>query len=241
MNVRFPEAQNDIAALDQIGVALSITPYVYFLNGTEGSINGGVAMPEITIPLHDDSVVRNQCVYNELSADDLLLDIGAAKSLKYGMPSGLKGIKTITGGESQDPIDALHIRMIVAMLMAAVFRRPPAHSPARGIKRFVTSFATQYLTATAFLNRALMASLFRLWRILPCVSTPNRTKTDISAAARDKHLAAPSASIRTAGIAPFLEIGCWAKRLSAFFTSSLASYVVHDRIIPWMVGFVKWN
>jgi hypothetical protein len=237
MNVGFPKAQDLVTALGKVGIASLIPVRVGLLNRMQiALIDGGVAMPEITVPLNNQTLIWAERVNNKLAADYLLLKEVDADAFKNGAPSSFELIRFFVGGKSQNTVDALHVKPIVAASMTAILDCS-FESPTRHIERIAARFATLDDTAAASIDRVLSRYLFGLCGILPSVRAIKRTEGNSAATARHKLFATVAAYVSTTGIATGGIVRAWQERLTAFLAwLRCAGNVFHALIIPWSVA-----
>jgi hypothetical protein len=196
-------------------------------------------MPEVSIPLNNNAKFGEQGVYDELSADNFLLDKVDACLFDDSMPSGLQDVEAISEGESENAVNPPHILVIVTVFSATILGFFPANVPSRGIEGFMAGSTDQNLTAPSQSDSAFTSLFTSPSGILPGVGTGERAKACAPSTARDKRLAAPVADIGATGIAPLLNIGVGSIGFSTSSTPLLLGTIAHVQIIPWILGAVK--
>lgn len=237
MNVRFPKAQDSIAALGEIGIASLVPVSIGFLNGVEGIlVDGGVSMPEIAIPLNNQTPSWIQNINNEFATNYLLLKEGNAETFQNGASGKLKRICVFAGRKTQCAMNALHINRIIAASVRAIFYRR-LESPTRYIERVTAGYAPLDDTTTARVDSILPGDFFGLCGVLPNICAIYRAERNGATAARYKLLAAIATGVSTALVAPCSKVGARQERLTAFLAwFRCACDVFHGLIIPWSVA-----
>lgn len=237
MNVCFPKTQNSIPALRQVGIAGFVPVSICLLYGVQISwINGGVAMPEVTIPLNDDSLFWQQNIYNEFAADYLLFRVLNTDAIQDRTPCGFKLVGFLHGWKSQNTIDTLHVFMVIATSMRAILY-VSLESPPRHVERVAACFAILNDTAAAGVNRVLSCRFFRLGCFLPSVGAINRAKRNGATTARNKRLSTITTSVGTAVVTSLGKVRSRQEWPTAFVANfRVACNVFHATIIPWSVA-----
>lgn len=237
MNIGFPKAENGIAAFRKVCVTCGITFHVRALDGVARRlVDSGIAMPEIAVPLNDDSAGGDESINDELTPNNLLLHVFDTNPIKDCVTGLFKSVRCGAVGESQYAIYSLSIGAVVAACARAVFGRGSFELPAGRIERFAASFAPQHFTTTASRNCSTPSGLFRFRRGLPCVSTRDGTKAGRSAASGLVLFTAPIARKCRAVVTPFGEVGSRGKRAATLGAYGRITMIVHDMIIPWSVA-----
>jgi hypothetical protein len=219
VNVRFPKPQDRVTALFKVCIARPISFPVGVLNRPDCiDVNGGIAVPEITVPLHDYRVVRQERVNNEFAADNLLSEVADAEVIQKHSPRLFKLVSFLNGGKAQFAVDAFHVFVVIAAIVRAVFNaliQPPFGS----VKQFVASGAANDVPAAAFGNRALSCFLFGLRSVLPNVRAFERTEARRPASPIAVLLSAVIAGERRATVATLGEVGTRREHFAALLTN----------------------
>lgn len=113
MNIDFPEAQNTITTLEQIGITRLIAFLVCLLDWMQERVLRRVAVPKVTVPLNDDFCFWYKHVNNKLGTNYLLLHVVATHLIKDGGTCLFQPIQSFLGGEMQKSFNsALFFTMI---------------------------------------------------------------------------------------------------------------------------------
>ena len=240
MNIGLPKTQNGIAAFRKVRIARGISLEIGDLYGTfRRGVDGRIAMPEITIPLNDDSVIRNESINDELTADNLLFLIPDGQAVENRVTGTLQTISAGAMGKSENAVYPLHIGVIVAASMGTVFRLTPSNLPTGSIKGFAASFAPQHFATPPNGNRSISSGLSGLWRGLPSISASNRAKTSRTAAPGFVLSPAPITSKGRTAIALSRSVGTWRENLAALRANRGFPMIFHNVIIPWSIAPCK--
>ena len=212
MNIGFPKTENSISALTKINIALFVTSYIYLLDFMKiVGIDSWISMPKVTIPLNDYICNWDKNINNKLTTNNLLFFIFNPIIIKYPFTRIFKAVIFWMVWKSKYTIDALHICFVIATSHRAILSSDSIQSPTRNIKRYITGFANQNLAASPDADCFSPRFIFSLWGFLPCVSTFQRAKSNISSAARNKVITTVITGICTAIITPLRKVGSWNK------------------------------
>jgi hypothetical protein len=237
MNIRLPKAENGIPAFRKVCVTRGISFHIGDLDSVARRlVDSGIAMPEITVPLNDDTAGGDERINDELTPNNLLLCVLDIKPIKDSVTGLLKSIGRGPMWKSQYAIYSYRIGAVVAACARAVFGRSPFELPAGRIERFTASFTPQHFTTTASGNCSTPSGLFRFRRGLPCVSTRERAEAGRAAASGLVLFTAPIARKCRAGITLFGEVRTRGKRAATLGTYGRITMIIHDMIIPWSVA-----
>ena len=244
MNIRFPEAQNIVSTLFEIGIARFVSFHIRCLDSVQiATIDRGIGMPEISIPLNDNRARRNEHIHNKLSADHLLFQVVNSKAIQYCSACKLESIRVRFMWELENSNYAFLLCCSISASIRAMIPMTSPHNPSSNIERFAASRTAPYFSASSFFKRALASLLFGLWCRLPRIGAIQRTKTNSTSRcmAIFKRYPALFAGEYIAGIAPFCIVCTWSKVLSAFLAPFCFSNILysHITIIPWRIGVVK--
>lgn len=247
MNVFFPEPQNSITALRQVGVAATIPVHVGLLDCGEGCKFCRVGVPEVAVPLDYGSVGSDQHVNSEFPTDNRLLSEGNLQTTQNGAASDFQfGFARPLA--SSHPLQCSSVSALVGaiVLAANIGRRATERcaadwagetntdtateagavntvsfikAPARNVELLAACLTSFDSTTATNGCRSLPCFLFHLCLFLPVVGAFQGTKLDAAASARDKCFAAVKACVRATGIAALGVVVSCRKHLPAFVTS----------------------
>lgn len=229
MNIALPKPENLISALGQVGITSFIALLVCRLNLIQHGELGRVAVPEVAIPLDNQSSGGNQCIHDELTANHLLLYEWKFKSGQKLFPCLLK-----LGWQSlRDVIEHLlkvSVRCVCAIVAAgvrAIFGRASFQMPAGDVERISASFTPENLAFAANSQRPLSALFFSFGRVLPGICAIERAKANCPLPKRKELFTAPKAGVGTALITSFCNIRARRKASIAQHASLTQSIISH--------------
>lgn len=261
MNIRLPKPQDGIAALTQVGVTLPVPLLVGGLYLRKLLISRGVAMPEVAVPLDNDTLSGEQHVSQEPAIDGNLLlerDIHAFENSpscnlkdgwvgeELGTPRQYAGIAALIGAvvdlpnvrgrahevRSTDRAGKFDLDAPAGM-RTIVMAEVGARALPVGL--FSARFAANYSTIATLCKflPAVVADTFGT--LLPQVGAFRATETGLMPTNRTaiKGLLAEIAGVVGAIVAVFREVRSW------LVLSATQSTVLHVCIIPCCVGVVK--
>lgn len=216
MNVAFPKAQDAVSAGRKVGVATLVSADVLLLNGSQRCVGGGIPVPEVSVPLDNQAIEREQRVYHKSVADNLLLDVCDTDSVKNRVASDLKA-----------GIGLLAIRDVP---QGAAAPRTGAIAPTKSRERSRELFATD---RTRFGRRAASASTGTEPHVV-VLDAAHRGVEPLAAHLAGQHLAASSQAKEYAAfsglfvVAPLPSVGASHRTEGAGMAFTLA-FVPHHR------------
>lgn len=229
MNIALPKPKNLIAALCQVSVASLVALLVRRLNLIQRCELGGVAVPEVTIPLDDQPSGGDQSVHDELAADYLLLHELKIKRGQNLFPCLLK-FRWQTLRDGIKHLLKMSVRSIGAIVTASVgtvFNSTSIKMPTRNIERLGAGFAADYFAPTPNAKCSLSALFFSFGRVLPGIGAIKRAKANCPLAKGEELFAAPKAGVGAAVIASFCNVRARRKVTTAQHASLTQSIISH--------------
>jgi hypothetical protein len=207
MNVALPESQYLIATLGEVSVAGLVAFRIGLLDGpNQFGVQSRVSMPEIAVPLDNDPDIREQYVNDEFPGNDLLLLKYKAESVQNCFTSPFQAVRALPRGKAKFVRNPLEVSGVIPACMAAILH-PNLQSPSRHVKSFATGDAALDFSSSPDSDGSLSSCFSASRAILPCVSADKRAETDSAVTARVERLPAPTADVRTTGVATLGHIG----------------------------------
>lgn len=229
MNIALPKPENLIVALGQVGIASLVALLVRRLNFIQCCEFGRVAVPEIAIPLDNQSSGGNQCIHDELTADYLLLHELKIKRGQNLFPCLLKfrwhalrdGIKHFL------KMSVRCVGAVVTASVGAVPGRASIKSPSGHVDRLGAGTASNYLAPASNAKRSLPALFFSFRRVLPSIRAIKRAKANCPFAKGEELFAAPKACVGAAIVTSFCDVRARGKVAAAQYASLTQSVISH--------------
>lgn len=212
---------------------------VRLLDRVQRGIDRWVGVPEVSIPLNHDAMIWQERVNDKLAANNLLLQVGHAETVKNDASCCFKRVVFFDGRKAQNSVDTLHIGMVVTASVTAILYWA-VEPPSRNVERLTTGNALLNGAAATNPNRVFSRLFLCLNCLLPSVSAFHRAKSDSAATAGDKRFTTTSADIGAAIVTPPRKVRTRQERMPALIAfSCLIGHVFHTMIIPWMVAICK--
>lgn len=201
MNAALPKTKNSISALFQISVAGFVTFLVCLLDRPQGWVSAWISMPEISIPLDNDSFRWNENVHHEFATNNLLFFVSDPQRIKNHFSCLFEGIKTLTDGKPEEPWDSPLLLWVVSAGVGAIFNRAVIQSPAGNIERFSAGDTALNSPSASYAYGPLSGFVFS--RLLPGICADDRAKTNFPVLPGVERLAAPFTGVCAAWVTPF--------------------------------------